>query len=102
MAGACVAAGATFLPAFLFTVIPAPYFHRHGKRPWLAAVVAGVTAGATGAIVGAVFVLGQRSIVDLPTALVGLGAFGLTWLKWKIPEPVIVLLAAFVGLALRR
>src|SRR3954467_8503597 len=102
LAGACVAAGATFLPAFLFTVIPAPYFHRYGSRPWLAAVVAGVTAGATGAIVGAVFVLGQRSIIDLPTTLIAVGAFALTWLKWKIPEPVIVLLAALAGLALRR
>jgi len=102
MAGACVAAGATFLPAFLFTVIPAPYFHRYGKRPWLAAVVAGVTAGATGAIVGAVLVLGRRSIIDLPTTLIALGAFALTWLKWKIPDPVIVLLAALAGLAIRR
>jgi chromate transporter len=102
MAGACVAAGATFLPAFLFTVIPAPYFHHYGKRPWLAAVVAGVTAGATGAIVGAVLVLGRRSIIDLPTTLIALGAFALTWLKWKIPDPVIVLLAALAGLAIRR
>lgn len=65
-------------------------------------MVDGVTAGATGAIVGAVVVLGQRSIIDLPTTLIALGAFALAWLKWKIPDPVIVLLAALVGLALRR
>src|SRR3954463_5447066 len=101
MAGACVAAGATFLPAFLFTVIPAPYFHRYGKRPWLAAVVAGVTAGATGAIVGAVFVLARHSIVDGATAVIALSAFGLTWTKWKIPDPVIIAIAALIGLAIR-
>src|SRR3954462_3685178 len=100
-AGACVAAGATFLPAFLFTVIPAPYFHRYGKRPWLSAVVAGITAGATGAIVGAVFVLARHSIVDLTTALIALGAFALTWLRWKIPDPLIVLAAALIGLAMK-
>jgi chromate transporter len=101
LAGACVAAGATFLPAFLFTVIPAPYFHRYGSRPWLAAVVLGVTAGATGAIVGAVFVLARHSIVDGATAVIALSAFGLTWTKWKIPDPVIVAIAALIGLAIR-
>jgi chromate transporter len=100
-AGACVAAAATFLPAFLFTVIPAPYFHRYGNRPWLSAIVAGITAGATGAIVGAVVVLARHSIIDAPTALIALGAFALSWLRWKIPEPLIVLIAAMVGLAVR-
>jgi chromate transporter len=101
LAGACVAAGATFLPAFLFTVIPAPYFHRYGQRPWLAAVVTGVTAGATGAIVGAVFVLARQSLVDATTALIAVGAFALTWLKWKIPDPIIVAAAAVIGLAVK-
>jgi chromate transporter len=101
LAGACVAAGATFLPAFVFTIIPAPYFHRYGKRPWLVAVVAGVTAAATGAIAGAVIVLGRQSIVDATTGLIAAGAFGLTWLRWRIPEPLIVLAAALIGLAVR-
>ncbi len=29
--GACVAAAATFLPCYLFTVLPAPYFKKYGK-----------------------------------------------------------------------
>jgi chromate transporter len=101
LAGACVAAGATFLPCFLFTVIPAPYFHRHGKRPWLASIVTGITAGATGAIAGAVIVLARQSLMDITTALIAVGAFGLTWLRWRIPEPLIVVAAALIGLAVR-
>src|SRR3954469_2763932 len=101
LAGACVAAGPAFLPPLLFTAIPAPYFPRHGKRPWLSAVVAGVTAGATGAIVGAVFVLARHSIVDLTTALIAIGAFALTCLLCKIPDPLIVLASALIGLAVR-
>src|SRR6185437_12556755 len=66
--GAAVAAGATFLPCWLFTVIPAPYFKKYGKRPALIAFVDGVTAAAIGAIAGAVAVLAQRSIVDPATA----------------------------------
>src|SRR5689334_21651844 len=44
--GACTAALATFLPCYLFTVIPAPYFKRYGRMPPLIAFVDGVTAAA--------------------------------------------------------
>ena len=65
--GAVVASLATFLPCYFFTIIPAPYFKKHGKQPGIVAFVDGVTAAAIGAIAGAVVVLGKRSIVDLPT-----------------------------------
>ena len=32
--GAVIAALATFLPCYLLTIIPAPYFKKHGKPPW--------------------------------------------------------------------
>ena len=44
--GACVAAAGTFLPCYLFTILPAPYFKKHGKRPGIVAFVDGVTAAA--------------------------------------------------------
>lgn len=47
--GAVVAAAATFLPCYLLTVIPAPYFKKHGKHPGVVAFVDGVTAAAVGA-----------------------------------------------------
>jgi chromate transporter len=99
--GAVVAAVGTFLPCYLFTVVPAPYFHRYGTRPWLAAIVEGVTAAATGAIAGAVVVLGRGAIRDLPTAALALGALGLTWRFPRIPEPAIVVVAGAVGVLLR-
>jgi chromate transporter len=46
----------------LFTVIPAPYFKKYGKRPGIVAFVDGVTAAAIGAISAAVVVLGRRTI----------------------------------------
>ncbi len=49
-AGASVAALATFLPCYVLTVVPAPYFKKHGKRPGIVAFVDGVTAAAIGAI----------------------------------------------------
>src|SRR5688500_5864437 len=70
--GAVVAATATFLPCYFFTILPAPYFKKYGRRADIAACVAGVTAAATGAISGAVVVLGRRSIVDIPTLLMAI------------------------------
>ncbi|OGR87739.1 MAG: chromate transporter [Elusimicrobia bacterium RIFCSPLOWO2_01_FULL_60_11] len=100
MKGASVAALGTFLPCYLFTVIPAPYFKKYGKLPGIAAFVAGVTAAAMGAITGAVFVLGRRSIIDVPTALFALASAAVLWKK-KLSEPVIVLIAGLIGLALK-
>ncbi len=97
--GAVVAAAATFLPCYLLTVIPAPYFKKHGKHPGVVAFVDGVTAAAVGAIAGAVVVLGQRSIVDLPTAALFLATMAVLWRFKKLPEPVVVLAAALIGLA---
>jgi chromate transporter len=96
--GACVAALGTFLPCYLFTILPAPYFKKYGKLPGLVAFVDGVTAAAIGAITGAVIVLAKRSIVDVPTALLAAVSVLLLWKFKKLPEPVIVAAAAIIGL----
>ena len=99
--GACVAAGATFLPCFVLTVLPAPYFHRYSRLRWLKLIVQGITAAATGSILGAVFVLGRQTLVDRFTVGMALAAFALTWRRWKVPEPLLVLAAAVAGLLAR-
>ena len=97
--GAVVAALATFMPCYLLTVIPAPYFEKHGKHPGVLAFVDEVTAAAVGAIAGAVVVLGQRSVVDLPTAALFLATAAVLWRFKKLPAPVVLLAAALMGLA---
>ena len=96
--GAVVAAFGTFVPCYLFTILPAPYFKKHGKRPGIVAFVDGVTAAAIGAITGAVIVIGQRSITDWVTAALALATVVVLWRFKKLPEPVVVLAAALVGL----
>lgn len=96
--GAVVAAAATFIPCYLFTILPAPYFKKHGKRPAIVAFVDGVTVAAIGAITGAVIVIGQRSIIDWFTAALAIVTALVLWRFKKIPEPVIVLVAAVAGL----
>lgn len=98
-AGAVMAAIGIFLPVYVFTIVPAPWFKRHRDNPQLKAFVDGATAAATGAITGAVLVLGSRAIKDLPTALIAIVSLAVLW-RYKIPEPVIVSVAGIVGLIL--
>lgn len=96
--GAAVAALGTFLPCYLFTVIPAPYFKKYGHLPGVKAFVDGITAAAVGAITGSVIVIARRSIVDVPTLVIGLATIALLWRFKKLQEPVIVAAAALLGL----
>jgi chromate transporter len=98
VAGASVAALATFGPCYLFTVLPAPYFRRFSKNLAIKAFVHGVTAAVTGAIAGAAFVLGRRAIFDIPTAL----ALGLLMKFKKLQAPLSIVAAGLVGVALER
>ena len=99
--GAVIAALATFLPCYLFTVIPAPYFKKYGKLPSIKAFVDGVTAAAIGAIAGAVVVLAQRTLTDVATILIALITAILLLKFKKLPEPYIILAAAVIGLSLK-
>ena len=99
--GACVAALATFLPCYLFTIIPAPYFKKYGKHPGIKAFVDGVTAAAIGAIAGAVLVLAKRQLTDVISGAIAIVTI-LILLKFKkIQEPLIILVAAILGLILK-
>ena len=97
--GAVVAAVATFLPAYFLTILPAPYFRKYGKQPGVAAFVDGVTAAAIGAITGAVVVLGRRSVIDVPTAVIALTTLLLLW-RLRVPEPLLIAAAAVIGLVI--
>jgi chromate transporter len=99
--GACVAAAATFLPCYLFTILPAPYFKKYGKHPAIKAFVDGVTAAAIGAIAGAVLVLGKRTLTDLPTIAIALTTAALLFRFKKLQEPIIIAIAAGLGLLLK-
>jgi chromate transporter len=98
-AGAVMASIGIFLPVYVFTVIPAPWFKRHRNNPQLKAFVDGATAAATGAITGAVIVLATRAITDIPTAIIALVSFAVLW-RYKISEPIIVTISGLIGLIL--
>ncbi len=99
LGGAIMASIGIFLPVYIFTIVPAPWFKRHRDHPQLKAFVDGATAAATGAITGAVIVLGSRAIVDVPTAAIGMVSLGILW-RYKISEPLIVAVSGLLGLIL--
>jgi chromate transporter len=100
--GACVAALATFLPCWLFTVIPAPYFNKIAKNKPVKAFVDGITAAVVGALAGAVIIIAQKSITDISTTIIAVATiFALLYSK-KIQEPLIILIAALLGIIIKK
>lgn len=99
--GAVVAALATFLPCYLFTILPAPYFKKIAKNKPVKAFVDGITATVIGALVGAVIIIATRSITDIATAIIALAAILCLIYFKKIQEPVIILMAAVIGVVLK-
>ena len=99
--GAVLAAVGVFLPVYVVVVLVAPHFSRVAKNLRVKAFVDGVTAAATGAIAGAAVILGRRSLVDIPTILIGVTTLALMLIPKKIPEPVLILAAGLVGLLLK-
>lgn len=99
--GAAVAALATFLPCFLFTVILAPYFKKIAKNASIKAFVDGITAAVIGALVASVIIISTRSIVDVPTSLIALtSSLILIYIK-KITEPQLIAFAAILGIVIK-
>ena len=101
IAGATVASFATFLPCYLFTVLPAPYFKKIAKMKSIKAFVDGITASVVGALMGSVLVITLRTIKDIPTFLIAVVSLLLLIYFKKIKEPVIILLAAIVGITIK-
>src|SRR5947208_14455222 len=71
--GAVAAAIGVFLPVYLFTIIPAPWFSRNRNNAQLKAFVQGATAA------------------------VALASLAVLW-RFKIPEPILVTAAEAIGL----
>jgi chromate transporter len=97
--GALLAAGGTFVPPYLVVVVAAKHMRKASQNASLKACIAGITASATGAIAGGAFVLGRRAILDATTVLIAIATFVALVAVRRVPEPVLIAVAAAVGLA---
>jgi|SRR6185437_8580208 chromate transporter len=99
--GACIAALATFLPCYLFTVALAPSFKKIAKNTSIKAFVEGITASVIGALVGSVIIIGVRSVTDISTTLIAISSVAaLIYLK-RLQEPYIIGIAAVAGVVIK-
>lgn len=96
LSGATVAAVATFFPCYLITIACAPFFYKIARNNFIKDAVTGVTVAAVGAIAGACFVIGKRTLLDPFAIFAAFVSLGLL-LKFKIKEPVLILSAALIG-----
>lgn len=97
--GSLISAAAVFLPVYLFVLFIGRFILKYREHPVLKGFVKGATAAASGAIAGAAVILGQGSIFDIPSALIGLVSLVLLW-RYKVPELALIAGAAVVGVIL--
>lgn len=97
--GSLVSAVSVFLPVYLMVLLLGGYIIRNRERPALKGFVKGATSAASGAIAGAAVILARGSIIDLPTAIIGLASVLMLW-RFKIPEPILIAVAAVAGVML--
>jgi chromate transporter len=100
-AGALLASIGVFAPCFCIVVFAAPHYRRFAGKGRVKAFVEGVTAGAVGAIAGAVVVLARRSLIDPFAIGIALVSLLLLLRVKKLPEPLLILGAALVGIAVK-
>jgi chromate transporter len=98
--GALAAAWAVFAPPYFIVLFGAPYYRRFAQNRQVKAFVQGVTAAAVGAIAGAAYILARRSLIDLPTVMIGLATLAILMVTKKVPEPIVILAAGAIGVLL--
>ena len=99
--GALVASLCTFIPCYVLTVLPAPYFKRIARNKSIKSFVDGITAAVVGALAGAVIVIAFRTIHDIYTALIAIATIGILIYFNKVQEPYIILAAALTGILIK-
>lgn len=97
--GAAVATVAIFLPSFLFVAFLARLMPHMRKSQWTGTFLDGVNVTALALMAGVTWQLGRSAIVDIPTALLAIGAAVLL-VRWRINSAWLVLAGGLIGLAL--
>ncbi len=95
--GSVVSTVGIFLPSFLLVLIVAPILIRHRNTPNVQGFVKGAYAAAIGTILGAGILLGRIAIGDWLTVLVAGGSL-VALVRWKISNPLLIAVAAVIGL----
>ena len=101
LAGAAAATLGIFSPAVLFTVAATPLLLRHGSNRRLQGFVRGVTVSVVGVLAGTTVFVARAAIGDPLTAAIAIASLAVFAAPWKVPEPLVVLAGALIGLLAR-
>jgi len=102
LAGAVAATAGIFSPAVLFTVAATPLLRRRGANRRLQGFVRGVTVSVVGVLAGTTVMVARAAVGDAVTASVALASLALLAARRSVPEPLLVLGGALVGLVAYR
>lgn len=97
--GAVVSTLGIFLPIYLFVLCIGAFVTRYHGHPVLTGFVKGASSAATGAITGSTLLLTPGALLDLPTLLIFTVTL-IALLRYKIPEPLLILAAGLTGIAI--
>ncbi|HEY3351336.1 MAG TPA: chromate efflux transporter [Thermoanaerobaculia bacterium] len=96
--GAVAATVGIFSPSVLFTVVATPLLLRHRGNRKLAGFIRGVTVAVVGVLAGTTVLVARTAIGDALTLSVAALTLAALFLFPRLPEPLIVLAGALVGL----
>jgi chromate transporter len=95
--GAVAATVGIFLPSFILVLVAAPILQQHRANRNVQGFVKGAYAAAIGTILGACVLLGRIAIGDRLTILIGVASLAVL-IRWKVSNPLLMAIAAAVGL----
>lgn len=96
--GALASTAGIFSPAVLFTVLATPLLLRFRDNPRLRGFIRGVTVAVVGVLVGTTYLVGKTAIGDWPTTGIAIATLVVLFRSKRVPEPLIVLAGALLGL----
>lgn len=97
LSGALAATIGIFAPSLIFVLLGTPILRRYRTNNRLQGFVRGVTVAVVGVLLGTSFLVARSTIYDLFGAVLLLGSSAVLFLKWKVPEPVLVVMGAACG-----
>ena len=86
---------------FVMVVMIAPRLQQILQHSVARQFVKGITAAAVGALLGAVVIMGTRSLVDGFTFFIACSTLLVLWWRPRMPEPAVILLAGAAGIIAR-
>jgi chromate transporter len=99
--GAVVGLVGVFLPVLVIVIVAAPHVSRITSNPAARAAVDGAVAAAIGSLLGAVVILGRRSLADGLAWGIALGASAVLFSGRRVPDAAVIGGAALAGMLLR-